>query len=448
MNLKKSLHLLLALVLSIYFYSCGEDGNSTSYGTASSDGQIYGLSLSCIARSSADTINYAVLAETKFVIDQAGQRIYNPDSLPFQTTLKKFATTLKLSPFSTPAGTTLLFKGDSTATWNSTDSIDYSILAGYRIFAENGTPRDYKIELRIHQIDPDTIPWKTTLPSLAINTNNQKTLLKGNIFYCYSVSGSNLSLNTFDKTTETWSSKTLATPPSGINLESLTLFNDQFYAINNAGQTFSSTNGSKWNALSGTNVHSVLGILPDATNTLLVVVKSGADYYYATTTDMKSFETVTNIVGAPSNKVKSSFPSNGFSSATNYGNDKMLIITGGNNFSNNKTNLSWQIKNGDDGLEVEYTQQNNIFEATSGIASFIYDNKLYALTGNQFYISSSAGVKWVKAPAKQALDPGMPKTSGQSVIVDSENNIWIFGGVANGPIKVYKGRLNRLNPKV
>lgn len=451
MILKKSSLLFIVLILAICFNSCSND-NTITYGEESADAQIYSFSLSANAVNYADTINYAILASTKFAIDQSTRRIYNPDSLPYKINIKKFDTKMTFSPSSNPSSILLIYNNDSIAQWNSTDSIDYRNFNKFKITAAKVTSsREYTLELRIHQIDPDTIPWKQ-LPSLAINTNNQKTLLKEDaLFYCYSISGSNLSLNVFDKKTSVWISKTITNPPSGINLASVTLFNDTFYAINSAGNTFSSTDGIAWSALSGNNVYSVLGVHPgktDATNTLLVVVKNGTTYNFAKTKDMVTFDVVQNIVGAASNNVPSDFPASGFSSATQYDGERMLIITGGKDFNNIQKNTSWQIRSGDGGLEIIPTQQNNVFKANAGIATFIYDSKLYALTDNMFYISSSSGFKWIPAPAKQVLDPKMPKTSGQSIIVDKENYIWSFSGISGGPIQVWKGRLNKLNPKI
>ncbi len=53
--------------------------------------------------------------------------------------------------------------------------------------------------------------------------------------------------------------------------------------------------------------------------------------------------------------------------------------------------------------------------------------------------------------SKEVLDSRIPKASNQSVIVDSDNYIWIFGGIPDSGttpiVQVWKGRLNKLNTK-
>ena len=126
----------------------------------------------------------------------------------------------------------------------------------------------------------------------------------------------------------------------------------------------------------------------------------------------------------------------------------MLILSGGIDLSGNDSSYIWIVRNVAQGIEITAFTKNTLYKG-AGISSFFYDNKLYVLAGNQFYISATWGDTWYKAPDGQMLDPDIEDRSGQSVIVDAENNIWIFGGISeNGTYlnDVWKGRLNRLIP--
>lgn len=458
MNLKQISHLLFSLTVAVVcLSSCNDSDTTTTYSESSADAQIYSFALTAAPYTAADTVNYEVLGNTKFVIDQFKQIIYNPDSLPYQINVKKFAAALTYSSAS-PSAISLTLRGvsnaDSVVSWNTTDSIDFSILKSIEVTPQNGDAtlnRKYIIDLRIHKVDPDTILW-VQKPSLSNGATSQKTILKDNQFYCYSLKGSTLSLDVFDKSLDTWSSMTLISPPPSIILESLILFNDKFYAVNTSGSSFKSDNGLTWTDLGNHDISTILGILPaqnSSDDQLLVIVNEDPNYI-AKTKDLVSFEKVSEI---SETDIESQFPANGFSSITNYNRTNtslnQLILTGGKDFSNTLSNLTWLLRIDDNNnLQKIPTQQNTAFDATAGIETFLYDESLYALTGNQFYISSNWGITWTAASSKQRLDSRMPVTSGQSVIIDSDNYIWIFGNVSASPIQVWRGRLNKLNPKI
>ena len=165
MKLKKFSYLLFFVTfLLIALSSCNDNTTTTTEG-GSADAQIYSFALSAIPVSSIDSVNYPIMAKTKFSIDQSKNLIYNIDSLPYKTKLKKFATTLTYSSYGI-AKLQLVYP-DSIAEWNGTDSINYTLNPKIKVYAANGLDsREYTIDIRIHKIDPDTILWHKagTLP--------------------------------------------------------------------------------------------------------------------------------------------------------------------------------------------------------------------------------------------------------------------------------------------
>lgn len=459
MKLKHIIRFLCTIFSAIALVSCNDDSTYTVI-APSADAQIYSFTINSIPRTAIDTATYPALSKTLFSIDQFRSYIYNADSLPYQTSLRKLYVNIGLTS-NTPSKIELIYP-DSVVSWNATDSVDFSKdHPRFRVTAENGsTSKEYTIDIRIHQIDPDTLIWHpmTAQPS---TVGRQKTLLKDDKFHTFSIEGGNtLSLYTADKSsTLSWSGKQ---PTSGINasrllLNSITLFAGKFYAADLDMKTYTSEDGISWTAaISG--VYNIMGILPGETETddvLLVIKEDAGKYYYATTKDMQTLTVVEKITTSPnSNEVDKRFPAFNFSSVTNYnrsgGNTNLLAITGGRNMLGNMSNLTWSVRQGDNGLEVISIQNNPTFAANPGIASFLYDGYLFAMTQSTFYKSDSWGYKWIVAPTKESVIEDMPKASGQSIIVDDENNIWVFGGVLdlNGSNvhQVWKGRINRLNP--
>lgn len=456
MKLNQITKLLSILILSVFFIACNGDSEVTS-SAASADAQVYSFSLKAIPRTSIDTVNFPILAKTKFSIDQSRSLIYNPDSLPYLTRLTKYYVGIAFVSSTSPSKLELIYPNDSVVSWNGSDSVDFSVKRLYprlRVKAANGTTfKEYTIDIRIHKVDPDSIIWKQ-MTSFPATIGTQKTILKDNTFYTFSVKSGAISLYTADKSTLTWSSPQTVSglSASSLVLESIFLLNGTFFAVDNTKKAYSSQDGKSW-TLKNSNIYSILGVLPEKTaqqDSLLVITENSGVYSFAKTANLQVLRTV-NVTGNNSAVVDQTFPARGFSSAVSYDrtniNNNILALTGGTDFSGALKNTVWSMRADDNTIEVMPSQRHTVFEAKAGISSFVYDGYLYALTQNLFFKTDSWGYKWVKAAAKQNY-PGQA-ASGQTVIVDNNNYIWIFGGVSsnNTPIKdIWRGKINKLNP--
>jgi hypothetical protein len=436
----------------------------------SGDAQIYSFKIAAKPYTAIDTVNYPALLTTGFAINQFSKLIYNPDSLPYRTTLKKCAVTLGYAS-SGIGKVELIYPKDSIVDWNTSDSIDFStyLYPKFRITPLNGKdPKEYTVKILVHQEDPDTLIWKEkTVTNYPASFNKQKTILVGDsIFYTFTTGADNkvyLSKAKKPERTETplvYETKQAVSKlnASTLILESVTFFNGKFYAVDDSKQGYAAdSDGIAWSddGISG-NLTNIAGALPTTdvtTDSLLVITEKEGKYYFAKTSDLKKlvFRTEEQY------EVSMDFPLSEYSSATNFDrnnlNNCILAITGGKNTSGFYNNLTWSIKTTSDNvLQIARNQANNVFAAKSGISTFLYDKYLYALTGNKLYKTASYGYKWGAAPNKEILDAGIPEASGQSVITDSKNHIWIFGGIPDAgtaPIqKVWTGRINRLRPKL
>lgn len=448
--------LVVIFILTLSFVSCNEDNTEYNYTNSSADAQIYSFSISATPTNAIDSITYPIMAKTLFTIDQSANLIYNHDSLPYGTKIGRFATTLGFGPNSV-GYVEVIYPNDSIVTWKTSDSINYSLNPKLKVWAQNRTAsREYTVDIRVHKIDPDTIIWTNT------NTNGSslnlpsgvgllKTILFNDKFYCYSLNAGNISLYTTNRNSVNWTKETsFSGLDSSIALESITLYNNSFYAVDNSGNGYKSTNGISWSSLGNKNAYNILGIVPsenEANDILLLLTKNGADYYISqTNANMASVTTV--------EKVSSDFPvKGGFTSATKYNrtdNDRnILVLEGGLNASSSVSKSVWLFKNSSKGVQATSSIIKPNFEVKEGLSIFVYNDLLYALESNQLY-TSSWGYEWVKAPEKETLATDMPKASKQSVVVDKENNIWILGGLLDNNStytnQVWKGRLNKLIP--
>lgn len=466
MNIKYITYLLSGFLLFLLFPSCSDDNNTTTnYTAASKDAQIYSFSIAGKApiskdsvQRAQDSIRFIQVNKTKFAIDQVAGVIYNPEPLPYGTVIDSLLVTVTFNPSYSPSQV-LVTTPDSINgyVWNLTDSISFAKLpVRFTVTSQGGTIKGYNIDIRTHQVDPDSILWEqmTSYPTVF---GESKTLLHDNTFYTYALNGSNSLLYTSNKSlTLSWTNEPLSGFSSAVKPESIFLMNSVFYALDQAGSSYSSTNGKDWQQLATNKIlTSILGVLPAVDRVddeLLVTYNNGGAYYFGKTKDMVTVTEVSYTSVSGNDKiVPSDFPLQKAASCTSMSTTKskrMLILTGGVSSIGVDLAYTWLIKISDNGLEMSPFVKNPYFKG-AGLSNFIYGDKLYALSNNQFYISALWGESWITAPAKQRLDPAMSLRTGQTAIVDNNNYIWIFGGVsaeATGLNDVWRGRLNSLIP--
>ncbi len=454
--------LLLFVLAALTISSCSDDEETTTTIGSSSDAQIYSFKLAAKPNNALDSTTYPQIAKTKFSIDQFKLLIYNADSLPYRTAMRKFYATLA---FSTSGTSSIhLVYPDTIMEWNKTDSVDFSIATPkFLVTAADGlSKKEYTLDLRVHQVDPDTLIWASQALSLPSTVKQQKTVLKGTSFYTFSIDAD----NTFyiRKATTTSAAYDNKQAVSGLNannveLGSITLFKDNFYALDKAHNVYNSTDGINW-TLKQSNVLTILGVVPglasDGDEDKLLVITENNEFAtfadYSSSMQIVRALTSTELNG---NSVQKGVPFSVFSSSVNFDrknqNLNMLAVTAGKTKSGVNSNDTWMFRVSDTNvLQVSVASKNSIFAANEGIVTFVYDGYFYALTKKIFY-KSGFSFKWAEAPSKeQFVDPLVPNASGQSIIVDDKNYIWIFGGVTGSgsvPSTIWKGRLNKLYTK-
>ncbi len=190
---KKSIFQVFGLCVAVaaLFSSClnSDESSVTLYG----DAAISSFSLGTLnqyqyvqrpSTGKRDSLAKIALAGTSFKmsIDQLKHEIYNLDSLPYGTDVKKVVCTVA----SKNSGGIALVGIDGTQSWYvATDSIDFSVPRTFRIFSSNGShQRDYKVWLNVKKDSSQTFGWEQTAsePLLASMAAGMKALwLKGRL---------------------------------------------------------------------------------------------------------------------------------------------------------------------------------------------------------------------------------------------------------------------------
>lgn len=466
MNIKNISFFIFSVATSFLFSSCNDNNTTNSYESSSKDAQIYSFTMTAAVPEVKDSLHQVHLDslfknyvnKAKFAIDQVSGTIYNPDSMPYGVFLEKAYLSMTFN--SMGISELQIYTPDSIDgySWNFTDSVDVSKQPiQFKVTAPDAiSSKQYKLDIRIHKIDPDTILWNQ-MTSYPVAIGQSKTLLYADSqFYTYTIVNGTLKLYTSSNSNLSWKSETVSGLSTVLNVESIFVLNNTFYGVDGQGKSYKSTDGKLWAEVSNTSkVESIIGVLPGVNRTddqLLLIINQGTTKVFAKTKNMSDVEIVTDLSFSPSeNSVPSEFPVKGFSSYTIYSsdaNEKMLTLAGGVDKNGKDITYSWLVNSTEKGLEIS-PDRGGVLPSSEGLSLFKYDNKMYVLSNDQFYISSIWGQTWVKAPNKQKLSPDMIKRKGQTVIVDSNNYIWIFGGVsaANSYMTdVWRGRLNSLIP--
>lgn len=445
MKIKHLYQILFSLLLILSGVSCNSNDTESVSTTASRDAQIYTISFTAIPRTSIDTIAYAALGSTKFTINQETGRIYNVTPLPYGTELKKYLPAITFTGGSTSLGVQVIYTSpkDSTVTWSTTDSIDFSQNLILKTTAADGsTHREYYIEFRRYGENPDSIVWtqQSSLPTLG----SSKSLIKDDIIYTYIANGNSVTLA--KSSGSAWTSSATNGLPSDIVTESFTYANNLFLSIGKNGDTYTSLNGIDWTkSSSGKNITSIYGAFPlktGETDSYILVAVGGTKF--AKTKDFASFIDVTDIDGYTSNNIPSGFPVSEYSVITSSDN---LLIIGGKGADSKQLTSTWIVNATETNTDLQITTNSNRvpFDASKGINAFNYNNTLFVLANNQLYTLATIGSFWRSAPSSQTLDTRIANLKKRSVLVDSKNNVWIIGGENESAIasdKVWTGKMN------
>lgn len=442
------LYYCFTLVAATFILSSCLNSNEVDY-SYSADAQITSVKIS------SDQDSLKILSDVNFSIDQVSSAplIFNKDSLPYLFDISMVSMNITTNRAS--GMKIYLVNPDSSYIWNMKDSVMIKKLNRIEVFAEDGkTTKTYTFQIRTHQQDPDTIYWQNVKNNYIAQPAEQKTVSNKNKFFTYYKANNIVYLYTSPiGDVLTWTNQVLSGLPQDVLLTSIQNIliqeKETWYAIDSNGKVYISVDGTKWNETSSSySVKSIFGKMPSFTNdSILAVVKDGDKYKFAKTIDFSSIHVL--------NEIPFGFPVNNFTFTTIKDpliyTAKYLIATGGKDL-NNLTNKSvWILQENDN--KITHTSKVLNFNVL-GSSLFSYDKKIYLMTfeenKNVFYTSTNYGVFWEKASNKQSLPSGFIGRRNQSVSVDSDNYIWIFGGISSNEtqlVEIWKGRINKLFTK-
>ena len=446
----KYLHQTASILLWVLVFSSCLNSSQSDI-ELSHDAQIYSLSLT----SSKDTTS--ALSGTRFTIDQISNKIFNRDSLPYLFHVDSIYLNIAgKSNYSLPRIVINLQDKDSSYLWNGKDSVAFKRLKSIETTAEDGkTVKLYEFKANIHQQDPYILNWiKITQGQLINPIEQQKTILHSGKFITYYKSGATIkafsSLSTDGKN---WNPVTVSGLP--VTIKTSTIFSvtnnseSTIYALGTDNSIYTSTDGLVWSKVtSDYPVTAIYGKLPSASGefAILTAVNDAGTLKFALTKDFIAF-TLKSALPSDDTLPTVDFSSVSLENPTVFS-AKYIILSGGKDKNNIVNNKLWIIQelNGD---ITHLPESSSISLQLSRL--FLYDNKVYLMTyetgKNKLYYSENYGLNWISGGTNQTLPDNFTGRMHASVITDSNNFIWIFGGEsgAQGSIAdVWRGRLNKL----
>lgn len=219
-------------------------------------------SSSTIVSSFSLKSNYKLLVgldSVFFSIDQVNGRIFNADSLPIGTDVRKLQVSIGAPSSASSVEIIMpsLYDGRDTVInylKNPTDSINFS-RGGVmiRINSSNGEhERVYNVNVNVHKIKADSLQWNTTsraLPStLSPRATAEKSVKFGEKFYCLTRNSggqAQISVST-NPLSDQWDIKEV-TLPADVLIESLTATADALFILG-GDKLYKSADGIDWTA--------------------------------------------------------------------------------------------------------------------------------------------------------------------------------------------------------
>ena len=230
-----------------------------------------------------------------FTIDLVKGQIFNPDSFPYGTDISALVpeitfdnpSSVEITVFNKDDGS-LLKTIDYLA--DDSDSIDFNNDVKMKVVAADGvTTQEYRIEVRVHQVQADSLVWATlgahTLPTLLETPVAQKTVAFGDKAYCFTTDGTAYNLGVSSTPADQWDLYAFAPWGDTLSVSTIVASSDTIFALcgtpdADGNQTLCrSTDGLTWTPVADARFAALIGVWGER---LMGVAATSAGYVHAT----------------------------------------------------------------------------------------------------------------------------------------------------------------------
>ena len=248
--------LMLVSVSAAWLCSCGSDSSSSYSMSASGDCAITAVTMGTMTRTvftttaaGADTsYNVAVAgAAYPMFVDQIKMDIYNPDSLPVNTNVRKVVLSSisadGIIAYRTPYGNDSLF--------STRDTLDFTDPVFFTCFSSDGTQsKTYRMTVNVHKSNSEDFSWTTEADGVSLmeGVSSQKAFVSDGRLMVFALSGGQpVLLKASTDNAGEWESSPISgledMQPAGVQM-----FGGCFYYVAD-GSLMRSADGETWEQL-------------------------------------------------------------------------------------------------------------------------------------------------------------------------------------------------------
>lgn len=442
----KLLSIIASFLITLAITSCLDNEENVEY---SNDATIRSFSINDIKTiiiNGNDTTSFTVKGKDyPFSINQLPTegKIYNTDSLPYRTDIKKVSVKITNS-----SGYITYKKNNKDTVWTSADSLDFTNPIIFTVHAQDGfAKKNYEVKINVHQINSDSLIWnriESNFPGTSISGKQKAVLLNGTI-YVFADNAAQVSV-TYTKSGEThWSNLEQINIPTKADYSSVIAFNSKLY-ITAGGEVYSSDNGTEWikeNANATAFICSFTKKLTGINNNSFVEAKI--------INGVVTWENAEESL--PDNFPKKFYSSVTYPLATNEAIEKAVMISEDTNPSDSSTVVWSTFSDKTDWIDFTTASQYDC-PKLENISLIRYDSRLFVFGGKgtdngkeikafqSFYASDDNGTTWKTITNNMSFpDEFIGRDDSFSYIVDNDNYIWIMWSGSN---ITWKGKINHL----
>lgn len=386
-----------------------------------------------------------------FVIDQGQRLIYNVDSLPVGTDVKKVVVNITAD---TPG--IVIVAEDKDTVWVSTDSLNFEKPVKFKVMAYSGVfGPTYTASINVHKQVPDSLQWTQINSNFAGNeVKEQKAVTMDDLIYVFTRQDTKVAITTTNiNDGRKW------TPLQTIDVDnadysSAMAWGSRLYILAN-NELYASTNGTEWSKVN-----------TDAKFSKLIANVHTKDNQklYAINTENHFMESEDGTTWTVNEEVPLTFPQTHLSYAayplvTNTSIDRLTIM-GDNSIATDTTTIVWtKLTTETNWADYPVTENGSHYcPKLENIGMIYYNELLYAFGGpgksynkdiaafSRFYYSKDQGVTW-NPVSKYVFFPESftdlynQANGNYSYIVDKNNFLWIIWSKTG---EVWRGRINKL----